>query len=191
MLISPFTICTWLWCAMLIIWLVWSVRAKPTQSREGISSRMSYTVLTIAGVYLMFSRNVPRDWLRIPLFTPNMGTALLGIALTAAGLGLAIWARAYLGDNWSGTITVKVGHELVRTGPYRWVRHPIYSGLLLAMVGTGLEVVQLRALVSVVLLYMGFKIKSKVEEQAMIATFGSGYETYAAQTGAILPRLRR
>src|SRR5689334_14517082 len=156
MLFNPFTICIWLWCAFLLIWLIWALRAKPTERREGISSRLSYMVLTIAAVYLMFSKNVPRDWLRIPLFTPNIGTALLGIALTAAGLGFAVWARAYLGGNWSSDITVKVGHELIRTGPYRWVRHPIYSGLLLAMVGTGLEVAQLRALVSVALLYMGF-----------------------------------
>lgn len=191
MLTSPFSICIWLWFAFLLTWLVWALRSKPTERREGISSRLSYMVLTIAGVYLMFSKNVPREWLRIPLLTANVGTALLGITLTAAGLGFAVWARAYLGGNWSSDITVKVGHELVRTGPYRWVRHPIYSGLLLAMVGTGLEVAQLRALVSVVLLYIGFKIKSKIEEQTMIATFGSEYEAYAAQTGAILPRLRR
>ena len=98
MLTNPFTICIWLWGAFLLIWLVWALRAKPTERREGISSRMSYMVLTIAGVYLMFSKNVPREWLRIPLFMANGGTALLGITFTAAGLGFAVWARAYLGD---------------------------------------------------------------------------------------------
>ena len=188
---NAFTICSWLWCGFLIVWLIWSFSAKPTQHREDISSRLSYVVLTVAGCYLMFAKDVPRDWLRIKLFSDNLGTAALGIALTTAGIALAIWARAYLGSNWSGTVTVKVGHELVRTGPYRWVRHPIYSGLILAMLGTALARREVRGLIAVLLLYAGFKIKSKIEEQTMVATFGSQYSDYARETGAILPRLRR
>ncbi len=116
-------------------------------------------------------------------------TDWLGVALTAAGIGFAIWARLYLGGNWSGAVTVKVGHELVRTGPYRFVRHPIYTGLITALLGTGLLRAQVRGLIALVLIYAGFKMKSKIEERAMISTFGTAYEEYRRSTGAIVPKL--
>jgi protein-S-isoprenylcysteine O-methyltransferase Ste14 len=85
---------------------------------------------------------------------------------------------------------VKVGHELVRSGPYQWVRHPIYSGMVLAMLGSAVVRHEVRGLIAVVLLYAGFTIKSRIEEQAMTATFGPEYVRYASTTGAILPKLR-
>jgi len=187
---SGMTVCAYLWGAWFVIWLLWALRSKRTQQRETISSRLSYTIFNVAAFWLMFSGDVPREWLRARLFAPNVWTEGLGIALTAAGLGFALWARAYLGRNWSGVVTVKVGHELVRSGPYRWVRHPIYTGMILAMLGTALERHQVRGLIAVVLLYVGFKIKSRIEEQTMAATFGSQYEEYTSTTGAIMPRLR-
>ena len=190
MAISGMQICWYLWVAFLVIWLIWAIRAKPTRVRESVSSRLSYVVLTIAAFYAMFSGDIPAGWLHTRLFAANLGTEVLGIVITAAGLVFAVWARAYLGGNWSGAVTVKVGHELVRTGPYRWVRHPIYSGMILAMAGTALERRQVRGVIAVVLLYAGFKIKSKIEEQTMAATFGQAYADYMKTTGAILPKLR-
>ncbi|HUI84996.1 MAG TPA: isoprenylcysteine carboxylmethyltransferase family protein [Candidatus Binatia bacterium] len=147
-------------------------------------------VLTVAAFFLMFSGEVPRDWLRIRLFPASLLSEIAGIAITAAGLALAVWARAYLGANWSGAVTVKVGHELVRSGPYRWVRHPIYSGMILAMLGTALERRQMRGAIAVLLLYAGFKLKSRIEERTMISTFGPEYDDYSRSTGAIVPKLR-
>lgn len=189
---SAMQICGYLWSAFLVIWLLFALRTKRTQTRESISSRLPYAVLTVAAFYLMFHNNVEAfaGWLRIPLFPANLWLQSLGIALTVAGLGFAVWARAYLGTNWSGAVTVKVGHELVRTGPYRWVRHPIYSGMIMAMLGTALDRQQLRGLVAVVLLYAGFVIKSRIEERAMVSVFGAEYEEYKRSTGAIIPKLR-
>jgi len=184
------SICGYLWAAWLVVWLLWALRSKQTQQRESVSSRLSYMALTFAAFWAMFGGNVPEGWLHTRLFAANLSTDSLGIAITAAGLGFALWARAYLGRNWSGAVTIKVGHELVRSGPYRWVRHPIYSGLILAMLGTAVERRQVRGLIAVALLYAGFKIKSKIEEQAMAATFGPQYAEYASTTGAILPKLR-
>lgn len=184
------TVCGYLWLAWLVIWMAWAIRTKPTRVREGISSRLSYSVLVFAGFLLLFSNDVPRDWLRIRLFPANPWTAALGIAITVAGLAFAIWARAYIGTNWSGTVTVKVGHQLVRTGPYRWVRHPIYSGLILAMLGTAIERRQVRGIIAILLVYAGFKVKSRIEERAMTNTFGADYDDYSRTTGAIVPRLR-
>jgi len=194
-------VCGGLWIVFFVVWMVWAIRTKPTQMREGVSSRLSYTVLTVAAFYLIFSGDAARDWrfrtlptladwLRIRMFAANPWTAALGVAITAAGLGFAMWARAYIGTNWSSSVTVKVGHQLVRTGPYRWVRHPIYTGLILAMLGTALERRQVRGLVAVLLLYAGFKIKSRIEERTMTNTFGAEYDDYSRSTGAIVPRLR-
>ncbi len=183
------SICGWMWAAFFVLWLIWAIRTKPTQLREGVSSRLSYTLLTIAAFFAIFSGDVPEGWLRIRLLPPNPWTEVLGIVMTAAGLGFAVWARAYLGGNWSSAVTVKVGHQLIRTGPYRWVRHPIYSGMIGAMVGTAFERRQVRGIIAVVLLYAGFKLKSMIEERAMSATFGPEYADYSRTTGAILPRL--
>ncbi len=182
-------ICAGLWLGFVVLWMVWALRGKRVQHRESVSSRLSYTVVTFVGFYALFSSDVPQGWMRIRIFPASLWTEVLGVVITAAGIGFAIWARVYLGGNWSGSITVKVGHELVRSGPYRWVRHPIYTGLILAVIGTAVERRQVRGVVAVVLVYIGFKMKSKIEERTMIATFGPAYEEYSRTTGAIVPRL--
>jgi protein-S-isoprenylcysteine O-methyltransferase Ste14 len=183
-------ICDVLWVAFLVVWLIWAIRTKPVQKREGVSSRLSYTIINVVAFYLMFSGNAPRAFLRMHLFSPNWLTDATGIAITFAGIALAVWARVYLGGNWSSSVTLKVGHQLVRSGPYRLVRHPIYTGMTLAMFGTGIARAQVRGAMAVVLVYIGFKIKSKIEERVMIDTFGDEYEDYRRSTGAILPGIR-
>jgi len=183
-------ICDYLWVGFLAVWMLSAVKTKPVEQREGVSSRLSYTVFAIAAFYLVFGKGTGPFWLRIHLFEPNLLTEILGVALTVAGIGFAFWARFYLGSNWSSNVTVKVGHELVRSGPYRFVRHPIYTGMIVALFGTGLQRGQVRGLIAVVLLYVGFKMKSKIEERAMTSTFGAEYAEYSRTTGAIVPKLR-
>jgi protein-S-isoprenylcysteine O-methyltransferase Ste14 len=189
MAMSAMTICSYLWITWFAIWLLWAIGTKRTQRRESSPSRLSYALFNVVAFWLMFAGDVPQSWLRVRLFPPMQWTAWLGVAITVAGLAFSIWARAYLGRNWSGVVSVKVGHELIRSGPYRWVRHPIYTGLILAFLGTAVVRHQVRGLIAVVLLYAGFKIKSRIEEQAMTATFGPEYAQYASTTGAIIPRL--
>jgi protein-S-isoprenylcysteine O-methyltransferase Ste14 len=183
-------ICGWLWIVFCVVWLVWAIKTKPVAQRESVSSRLSYTALVVVGYYVVFSVDVAQPWLRLHLFPASRAAEILGVVMTAAGIGFAIWARAYLGGNWSSSVTVKVGHQLVRTGPYRWVRHPIYTGLIFALLGTAVERRQVRGLVGVVVVYAGFKIKSKIEERTMINTFGPAYDEYSRTTGAIVPKLR-
>jgi protein-S-isoprenylcysteine O-methyltransferase Ste14 len=182
-------ICGYLWLIFIVVWIAGALKTKPVEQRESISSRLSYSVFVVAAFYLVFVKEITRPWMRIQLFTPNLVTEVLGVVLTAAGIGFAIWARVYLGGNWSSSVTVKVGHRLVRTGPYRWVRHPIYTGLIVALIGSGLERAQVRMLVAMVLLYAGFKIKSRIEERAMTTVFGAEYDEYSRTTGAIIPKL--
>jgi protein-S-isoprenylcysteine O-methyltransferase Ste14 len=111
------------------------------------------------------------------------------VAFAVVGFAITVWARAILGSNWSGTVTIKVEHELIRTGPYRWVRHPIYSGLIMALLGTLIALDQWRGIVALPLLWVAFAIKYLKEEQAMRQTFGEQYDEYSRTTGAIFPRL--
>ena len=176
--------------AFLVVWIVWGIRTKATKVRESVASRLSYSVPTIAAYYLMFSERARVDALGQPLFRSSPWLDPLGVAITVAGLGVAVWARAFIGRNWSSTVTVKVEHQLITSGPYRWVRHPIYSGMILALLGTALARNQPRGLLAVVFLYVGFKIKSRAEERFMTNAFGAEYERYRRNTGAILPRVR-
>jgi protein-S-isoprenylcysteine O-methyltransferase Ste14 len=182
-------VCGGLWIAFVALWLIWALRTKPVKSREGGASRLSHIAFTVAGAYMMSNTGGPR-WLQSVIFPSSAWLQFLAILITLLGIGFAIWARVYLGGNWSSYVTVKVGHQLVRTGPYRWVRHPIYSGMILGLLGTALAQRRLSGLVSVVLFYTGFKIKSKIEERAMTSTFGAEYDEYGRSTGAIFPKLR-
>ena len=107
--------------------------------------------------------------------------------MLAAGLGFAVWARRCLGRNWSGIVTVKQGHELIRSGPYALVRHPIYTGLLLAILGTASAIGEWRGLIAFVLITAGFVLKLRIEEDFISETFGEQYARYRAEVPALIP----
>ncbi|MBW8773277.1 MAG: isoprenylcysteine carboxylmethyltransferase family protein, partial [Gemmatimonadetes bacterium] len=86
-----------------------------------------------------------------------------------------------------GTVTVKEGHELVQTGPYRWVRHPIYTGILLMILGTGLAGGKVHALLAFPIALIALWLKSRLEERWMVAEFGERYEAYRKSSSAIIP----
>jgi protein-S-isoprenylcysteine O-methyltransferase Ste14 len=183
-------ICSLLWTVLLVVWLIAWLRTKRTQERAPFVSRLAYGVPVGLASWLLFSDNLPFTWLQDRIIPKNIYTEATAITLTALGIAFAIWARFYLGQNWSSAVGVKVGHELIRTGPYAWVRHPIYSGLILAMIGTAMARREPRGFFSVVLLWLGFLIKSRMEEKFMRKTFGPDYEDYSKSTGALVPRLR-
>lgn len=183
-------ICDILWVVFWALWVVWALWMKKAERRESAATHLVHTLLAAAGFLLMFSEVVPPwPWLRIRLLPHALWLGGVGIALTLAGFALAIWARIHLGRNWSSSVTSKVGHELIRTGPYQWVRHPIYTGLLLALFGTALVRAEVRGLLALVLVYAAWKIKSRVEEHMMTSTFGAEYSAYARATGALFPRM--
>ena len=115
--------------------------------------------------------------------------AVLGAALTFAGLAFAIWARFVIAGNWSSYVELKRDHELIVAGPYRWVRHPIYTGLLLAFVGSALAVGEWRGVLAVAIVAASFWRKLKLEEAVMRRQFGEAYAQYAARVPALIPFL--
>ena len=183
-------ICSLLWTVLGLVWLVAALRTKPSQERAPLGSRLAYGLPVVLAFYLLFNEHVRVHWLHLEIIPGYPFFAELGVALTALGIALAIWARFYIGQNWSSAVSIKVGHQLIRTGPYGWVRHPIYSGLLLATVGTAIVRGEVRGAFAVILLWFAFWIKLRMEEVFMRKTFGPEYENYAASTGALIPRLR-
>ncbi len=172
------------------VWLVALLRTKMIQERAPFGTRLAYGIPVVLSFYLAFDGHVPYNWLYADSLSGSRGLDVLGVTLTALGVGLAIWARFYLGGNWSSAVTVKVDHQLIRTGPYAWVRHPIYSGFLLAMLGTALARREVRGFIAIGLLWLGLWIKSRMEEVFMRRTFGAEYAAYSASTGALVPRLK-
>jgi protein-S-isoprenylcysteine O-methyltransferase Ste14 len=182
-------ICGWLWTSLLTVWVILMLRRKETQERESVGSRLSYSVPTVLAFYLLFGGNIPYAWLHLRILPLAQPLQTFGVALTVLGIAFAIWARFYIGENWSGSVTVKIGHELIRSGPYAWVRHPIYSGLLLATLGTALVRDEVRGALAIPILWIAFRMKSRIEETFMMKTFGPAYTEYSKSTGALIPRL--
>jgi protein-S-isoprenylcysteine O-methyltransferase Ste14 len=113
----------------------------------------------------------------------------MGAALTIAGLLFAVWAREHLGRNWSHSVTIKQGHELITTGPYTAVRHPIYTGILIGFLGMAIAISQVRGFIAFALMFLGFWVKLRLEEQWMRTQFGESYATYSQKTAALVPYL--
>jgi protein-S-isoprenylcysteine O-methyltransferase Ste14 len=113
--------------------------------------------------------------------------AWTGLCLVIAGAAVAIWSRTMLGSNWSGTVTLKHDHELVRSGPYALVRHPIYSGLLLAVLGTALALGEVRGLVAFALAFIGWGVKSAIEERFLVDHFDGAYVRYQSEVKRLVP----
>jgi protein-S-isoprenylcysteine O-methyltransferase Ste14 len=109
--------------------------------------------------------------------------------LTALGVGTSIWARLSLGANWSGVVTLKKEHELVRKGLYRWIRHPIYTGILVGFIGTAMIRGHLGGWLGFAIVWLTFYFKARREERFLRQEFGEGFEEHARQTGMFLPRL--
>jgi len=183
-------ICSILWTILWVVWVVAWLRTKRTQERAPFGSRLLYGLPIVLAFFLLFNDNIRFGWFETRLIPRNIFVEVLAVALTALGVAFALWARFYLGQNWSSAVSIKVGHQLILTGPYAWVRHPIYSGLLLAMIGTALARREPRGLVAIALLWLGFSIKRRMEEQFMLKTFGAEYEEYSRSTGALVPKLR-
>jgi protein-S-isoprenylcysteine O-methyltransferase Ste14 len=114
---------------------------------------------------------------------------IAGLAVEAAGLSLAIWSRRHLGTNWSGEITIKVEHELIRSGPYRRLRHPIYTGLLTMSLGAVFVTGEWLALIGLALIVFAYWRKIKLEETNLDVAFGADYDAYRRDSWALVPGL--
>ena len=173
------------WLVFSFYWEAAAKNAAAAKSAESRSSRGFHVALTNLALLLEI---VPIRGLGrfLPL---TLLTLALGIAVEFGGLTLAIWARRVLGRNWSGEISIKVEHELIRTGPYRLLRHPIYTGLLAMYAGAALVTGTWLAVLGFAMAAFAYWRKIRLEEANMDVAFGADYDAYRRETWALIPGL--
>jgi protein-S-isoprenylcysteine O-methyltransferase Ste14 len=180
------------WVAWVLTWWALALNVKATVRQQAALPRLLNMALLYAAAALLWSPRIAPPELN-ERFLPGpqwQFWAALGAALTLIGLLFTVWARVYLGRNWSGTgVTIKADHELVTRGPYGLVRHPIYSGLALAFIGTALAVGEWRGVLAVMLALIAIGHRIVVEERFMREQFGAAYDTYAQRVRAFVPGL--
>ena len=177
------------WAALGIIWLAGLAFTKRTARRQPGGARLFHLALAMTGFAFLGSHWFEYGW-SAERFVPNSrALELTGLAVTLAGCLFAIWARLALGSNWSGQATVKAGHELVVTGPYALARHPIYTGLVTAVLGTALAIGEMRCVVGFIIIVLALLIKMSQEERLMLQTFPEAYPQYQRRVKALIPGL--
>jgi protein-S-isoprenylcysteine O-methyltransferase Ste14 len=176
-----------LWGGWAAYWFVAARSAKQDRRQESPLSRASHLVPLGFAAWLLFAGVLPGHFLGERFLPATRATSWVGVAVVAFGLGFAIWARYVLGRNWSGIVTLKQDHELVRGGPYRYARHPIYTGLLIAFLGSAIARGEWRGILAVLIAFAALWRKLKLEERWMIETFGDAYVRYRAEVRALIP----
>jgi protein-S-isoprenylcysteine O-methyltransferase Ste14 len=177
------------WIVFAVYWLIAAIGVKRTAKRQDPAERLLYVVFMAAGFFLLYQENPNWGPLNRRFVPDELWIAWLGSALCAAGVLFAIWARRTIGSDWSAEVQIKEGHELIRSGPYARIRHPIYTGILLATIGTALAIGEYRGLVAVGMFLVGFARKARKEESFLAAEFGAAFEEHRRQTGFFLPRI--
>lgn len=175
------------WIVWAVLWTISSLWVKlPVRREPGWSRIAHYGPLVVAVVLLVMHR--PDNWLGSEV-VPWHGPAryYVELAFVVVGLAFTLWARVQLAGNWSGSVTVKQQHELITSGPYRLVRHPIYAGALLAFLGTAIAQDQWRSLLAFVIVWLAWWRKWRLEERFMQETFGAAYTNYRARVPAAVP----
>jgi protein-S-isoprenylcysteine O-methyltransferase Ste14 len=191
-IVGGFDLVELLWLAFILYWLVAARRTMSTSTRvqEGALSNLASNAALVLGALLLLGSAFPLGPLDGRWVPAVRWLLVAGTLLTAVGLGLAVWARRHLGLNWSARPALKHDHQLVESGPYAVIRHPIYSGILLALLGTAIYLGQYRALLGLALFAAGLWWKARREESLLITEFGDDFRRHRRRTGMFLPRLR-
>jgi len=175
------------------LWLIYNVivsiglRKRPdAKSAESKKSRAVHERLLLAGIVLLFA---PLPGLTGRFVPETRTTAAIGLGVQLAGMLFYFWSRTYLGRLWSGQITIMQGHQLVQTGPYRVLRHPLYTGFIGMFVGTAIVSGQYHALFGIALCLIAYARKIRLEEAALRAEFGDAFDAYRQKRWALIPWL--
>ena len=177
------------WLLWLAYWGISALHVKSAVRVESAASRFGkYALPLIVAVLLLQNVSAFNGTFLNDRFVPaELWIVWLGFFLTIAGLAFACWARVILGRNWSGVVQLKKDHELIVRGPYSIVRHPIYTGLLLAFLGTALAIGAWRGLIATAIVAVSFWRKLRLEERWLCELFGEQYADYMRRVKALVP----
>ena len=176
-----------MWLLWLGYWGVMGRRAKVTVRSESRISRLPHLSLLLISALLLSLPHFPVPLLGARFMPTSPWVFRLGAALTAAGLLFSVWARNHIGNNWSAIVTIKQDHQLITSGPYALVRHPIYTGLLLALIGSALARGEWRGVLAVLIAFCALWRKLRLEERWMQEQFGAAYSAYSSRVAALVP----
>lgn len=175
-----------LWVLFSVYWSIAAKDSAPAKTSESKWSRQLHLIL-VNGALLLLVLPIPGLTRR---FLPSSHILVAaGLIIQAAFILLAVWARRHLGSNWSGEVRIAAEHQLVRSGPYRLIRHPIYTAVLGMYCGTSLVSGEIHAPIALVIVTLAYWRKIHLEEQALSKTFGSDFDAYRRDSWALVPLL--
>ena len=187
MFIRPRAVFAVIWIGWIVSWLAAAFWSNRTEKLALTGNTLFYRVVIVVGAVLM-TPWATRRLAATPLWNVGYAGAYALAALTLVGLLFAWWARVHIGRLWSGSITRKEGHHVVDTGPYALVRHPIYTGLIAALLATALAQATVNALAGAALLSFGFWLKARAEERFLTAELGAdAYGAYRRRVPMLVP----
>jgi protein-S-isoprenylcysteine O-methyltransferase Ste14 len=178
-----------LWVAWLASWGIAAFWSNRTEKRGGIGAEIAFRILFWASATLLLAPLSNRNYYaEVQFWHCNAALKWILVPLTATGFLFVWWARIHLGRLWSDWLTKKTGHHVVDTGPYRLVRHPIYSGLIFAASATAIEKGTSFALLGAAILTFAFYAKARREERFLRVELGEDvYDAYARGTAMLVP----
>jgi protein-S-isoprenylcysteine O-methyltransferase Ste14 len=185
---TPLRIIVFSWVVFAGYWLIAAIGSKKPAKRQRTGERTGHVILMALGAFLLYSPDPRFGWLNQRFLPDKLWIDYLGAVLTLAGVLFAIWARYTIGKEWSAEIQIKQGHELIRTGPYARIRHPIYTGMLLGLAGSAVSIGAYRALLGVTFFVVGFVRKARKEEKLLASEFGPVFDDHRRHTGFFLPK---
>ena len=175
------------WILFTVIWLLAAFATKKSVYRESTAQRLRYVIPILLGGFLLAKGRRLSDPLSHRVIPHVEALAWTGVVLCVAGFVFCIWARFTLGRNWSGVVTLKGGHELITSGPYALVRHPIYTGLLTMFVATVIVLGHVAGIIAMPFVFASFWIKLRYEEKLMLKQFPEQYAAYQKRVKRIIP----
>jgi len=175
------------WFTWLGYWIYMSGKVKATAREYAYPGKGVDRLLIFISAVLLGVRQLGIGWLGYALIPRNDIKGITGLSLTVIGVAISIWARKILGDNWNAQPSVKENHALIQAGPYKIVRHPIYTGILIAVLGTAITIGQVRGFIAFGLSFYSLWHKSTFEEDLMRQEFPQQYEEYTRRVKRLIP----
>jgi protein-S-isoprenylcysteine O-methyltransferase Ste14 len=177
------------WLVLIVYWVVTAFRARKNKKTEPGGSRLAISLVAIGVFELLFRSRLTSRMLQDSFMPYTPSVRYFGILLLWGGVAFAIWARYHIGEYWSARVAIKEDHRVIDSGPYAHIRHPIYSGILLGLIGTALAVGNWRAVIAFIVILVVLILKALAEEKLLTEQLGDAYVEYKERTGMLIPRI--